>query len=483
MERAVSPVEWALAGAALVVGLTGAWSPCGFSMVETIGLRGESERRRTTLAACATFTPGAMIGGTVTFGLLALAGNAAHGVGGRGAYLAAAAIAAVAAVLEARGTRIVPQIRRQLPERWRWVMPMPLAAGLYGVLLGLGFTTFVLSFGVWALAGIAFALGSPWAGIAIGVAFGIGRAIPVVALAPMADRSLGIRCTELMAERPAVYRGFRIGDALGLLVVAVALTAGTSGTASAAHSAVDNAFNPSAAGDTLAFQRPGVGGVLLRDGQTTQLPGKDPAIGGPYVAVLAGPRIKILDRQTLDLLRSTSAKGADAVAVSGGWLVYRVAADGRDALRARRLRRGARVGKPRLLTSVARPSQLGRPSLDVATLTYASAHRHGNSIVLRRLKSGDHRALVSSRLAALSNPSVRAGHVVYVRSRRERQGSQETSPPTFVQQLLIRDLHGGTRKIYARTGDGVVWSTALDAGRCFFTLLVDGGPRILSVHR
>jgi hypothetical protein len=470
MERAVSPVEWALAGAALVVGLTGAWSPCGFSMVETIGLRGESERRRTTLAACATFTPGAVIGGTVTFGLLALAGNAAHGVGGRGADLAAAAIAAVAAVLEARGTRIVPQIRRQLPERWRWVMPMPLAAGLYGVLLGLGFTTFVLSFGVWALAGIAFALGSPWAGIAIGVAFGIGRAIPVVALAPM-------------AERPAVYRSFRIGDALGLLVVAVALTAGTSGTASAAHSAVDNAFNPSAAGDTLAFQRPGVGGVLLRDGQTTQLPGKDPAIGGPYVAVLAGPRIKILDRQTLDLLRSTSAKGADAVAVSGGWLVYRVAADGRDALRARRLRRGARVGKPRLLTSVARPSQLGRPSLDVATLTYASARRHGNSIVLRWLKSGDHRALVSSRRAALSNPSVRGGHVVYVRSRRERQGSQETSPPTFTQQLLIRDLHGGTRKIYSRTGDGVVWSTALDAGRCFFTLLVDGGPRILSVHR
>ena len=103
--------------------------------------------------------------------------------------------------------------------------------------------------------------------------------------------------------------------------------------------------------------------------------------------------------------------------------------------------------------------------------------------MLRRLKSGDHRALVSSRLAALSNPSVRGGRVVYVRSRRERQGSQETSPPPFTQQLLIRDLHGGTRKIYSRTGDGVVWSTALDAGRCFFTLLVDGGPKIVSVRR
>ena len=38
-------------------------------------------------------------------------------------------------------------------------MPVPLAAGLYGVLLGLGFTTFILSFAVWALAGISVALG------------------------------------------------------------------------------------------------------------------------------------------------------------------------------------------------------------------------------------------------------------------------------------------------------------------------------------
>ena len=45
-------------------------------------------------------------------------------------------------------------------------MPVPLAAGLYGVLLGLGFTTFILSFAVWALAGIAVALGDPALGVA-----------------------------------------------------------------------------------------------------------------------------------------------------------------------------------------------------------------------------------------------------------------------------------------------------------------------------
>src|SRR5947207_6608539 len=153
----MSALELSLVAAALVIGLTGAWSPCGFSMVETIGLAGDEERRGTTLAACATFAPGAVVGGVATFGLLALLGYAIHGAGGRVAYLVAAVIAVAAAVAEARGVRIAPQIRRQLPEGWRWTMPLPIAAALYGVLLGLGFTTFVLTFGVWALAGISLA--------------------------------------------------------------------------------------------------------------------------------------------------------------------------------------------------------------------------------------------------------------------------------------------------------------------------------------
>ena len=159
----MSPLELSLAAAALLIGLTGTWSPCGFSMVETIGLAGEEGRRWTTVAACATFAPGAIAGGVLTFGLLSALGDATHGAGWL-AYVLAAAIAVAAAAAEARGAPIVPQIRRQLPEDWRWRMPLPVAAGLYGILLGLGFTTFVLSFGVWALAGISVALGDPTAG-------------------------------------------------------------------------------------------------------------------------------------------------------------------------------------------------------------------------------------------------------------------------------------------------------------------------------
>ncbi|MGH2991520.1 MAG: hypothetical protein ACRDMA_17010, partial [Solirubrobacterales bacterium] len=186
----LSGLEIALAGAAVLIGLTGTWSPCGFSMVETIGPTGHTGGRRTAIAASVTFVPGAIAGGVLTFGSLAVLGGLAHDAG-RLAYLLAAAIALVAAAAETRGTPIAPQIRRQLPEHWRRALPMPIAAALYGVLLGLGFTTFVLSFGVWALAGISFAVGDPAAGLAIGIAFGIGRALPIALLAPLADRPAG----------------------------------------------------------------------------------------------------------------------------------------------------------------------------------------------------------------------------------------------------------------------------------------------------
>ncbi len=164
----MSGLEITLGLAALLIGATGTFSPCGFSVVETLGPTGHTGGRKVTIAACLAFLPGAVAGAVLTFGSLAALGGLVHGAGGRAAYLAAAAIAVVAAVLEVRGTRIVPQIRRQLPEHWRRVMPMPVAGALYGVLLGIGFTTFVLSFGVWALAGISLAVGDPQIGLVVG---------------------------------------------------------------------------------------------------------------------------------------------------------------------------------------------------------------------------------------------------------------------------------------------------------------------------
>ena len=54
--------------AGLLIGATGTWSPCGFSMVETIGPTGHTGGLPTTLAACATFLPAPSRARVFTFG-------------------------------------------------------------------------------------------------------------------------------------------------------------------------------------------------------------------------------------------------------------------------------------------------------------------------------------------------------------------------------------------------------------------------------
>ena len=89
-------------------------------MIETIGPNGHAGGRATTIAACVTFTLGALVGGVATFGLLGLAGGLLQGADQTVAYMVAAAIALVAAAFELRGVAILPQVRRQLPEHWGW---------------------------------------------------------------------------------------------------------------------------------------------------------------------------------------------------------------------------------------------------------------------------------------------------------------------------------------------------------------------------
>jgi hypothetical protein len=395
----------------------------------------------------------------------------------------AAAIAGAAAAAEARGVRIVPQIRRQLPEGWRWTMPLPLASALYGVLLGLGFTTFVLSFGVWALAGISVALGDPSIGLLIGAGFGIGRAIPILAVAPVVDTPLGARCIQLMAERPALYRVFRLGDALTLGLVAAALAATT---ATAARTETGNGFDPSATGKTLAFERDDRGGVMQYRGRVYDLPGGDPAVGGPYAAVISGgDEIQILNRISRDPIGSVPARNVESLAISRGWLVYLTAADGRYALRARRLRDPANPGDVRGIASVRRPVQIGRPSLEGGRVLYTVSKRRGNSIKRRNLTSGKSKTVLRSRSDALLNPSTDGRRLLYVRVDRGRQSPQRTSAPKLRQRLMVRRLKrdGSGRRVYSHGPDRTVWSTSLSGRRAYVTLFRGGGPKIVSVRR
>jgi hypothetical protein len=457
----MSALELALAAAALLIGATGTFSPCGLSAIDTIGPTGHTGGRRITAAACATFLPGAIAGGVITFGSLALLGELLHGAGGRAAYVVAAGIAVLATALEVRGKRIVPQIRRQLPEHWRRVMPMPLAAALYGVLLGLGFTTFVLSFGVWALAGVSLAVGDPVIGLVLGAAFGIGRAIPIVALAPLSGSATGTRATELMCERDGVYIGLRRGDAAALLIAAVALVIAP-GSAGATGTKVPHATDPAASADALLFQRLAGPAVLSRGGPEIPLPGGHPAIGGRYIATLIGDKVQLLDRSTLAPIAQVDAPGADAIAVSDAWLAYRAPLGGGDGIYIRYIGNPAAPAAPLMLASEGGASQLSPPAVDASTLLYGIATPRGSRIVQWVMGTHKHRTLVRSPRLLLFNPAVDGKSFSYVRidARRSR--------------LMVRGRHrhGAGRILFTlKRSGGELFSDALTDSVAYVTIL------------
>jgi hypothetical protein len=480
----------ALVAVAAVAGVTGTWSPCGFSMIETIG-----RPRVHVLASCATFALGALAGGVATFAAIASAGAAVRGVAGGTVVLVAAGIAAAAAVAELRGAAIAPQIRRQVPERWRWTLPLPLATALYGVLLGLGFTTFVLTFAVWALAGVTFAAGDPGVAIAVGVAFGAGRALPIVAIAPLVHRPLGGRLLAVLAERPAMWRAFRTVDAAALVVAAAVLLVSRADAATN----IGVGSDPSAFGDAVVWTT-AAGGVEVRQGQagTTSVPAHA-VLGGLYIAWRDGETVQVANAadSTLTPVVSVTVPGVDALAVSDRWLVTRAPTSKGDALAARPLDAPTEVHP---IASSRRPTQLGRPSIDGDVVVFHVATPHGSRIVEYDLAGSVTRVLRRSVSALLTNPALLGDRVLYV-----RQGD-------LAQQLELGPVRAGgrdrvlyrlaapaqhdagyepgyshqTRTPHPRTAQWTFWTTALSATHAYVTLVPrrsGAQPKIVSVSR
>ena len=399
---AVSVLELTLAGAALLVGLTGAWSPCGFSMIETVGLGGRRGRTLRRRSPPAPRSPGrASLGGVVTFGLARPGAVALHGaerarrLSGRGGDRGGGG--------GRRGARACGSCRRcaaSCRSAGGWTMPLPLAAGLYGILLGLGFTTFVLSFGVWALAGISVALGDPGHRARDRRSHsGSGGRMPVVAVAPIVDTP----------ARRQVHRAD--GRAAGALSRLSARRCGDpgagrggadrTGIATAARTEVANGADPSADRQGAGLPAPGRAGVVRFRGQVYDLPGRDPAVGGPYAAVIsAGDRIQILNRYDRSDHRFGLGAERQGARDLTRWLAY-LTVDG-EALHAASARRmqpprpilARRSGWPRWRG----PAQIGHPSLDGGRVFYAVSRRHRNAIKRRNLKTGKAGTVLRSRL-------------------------------------------------------------------------------------
>jgi hypothetical protein len=476
-----------LATVAAVAGLTGTWSPCGFSMIDTIG-----RPRTRVLESCVTFALGALAGGVVTFGLVATAGHALRTLGAD--LLVVAPVIAVAAALgEARGAAIAPQIRRQVPEHWRRTLPLPVAAGLYGVLLGLGFTTFVLTFAVWALAAVTFALGRPELGLVVGFAFGAGRALPVVVVAPLAHRRIGIRLCAAMAERPSFLRAIRLADAAALLLAGAALAV----TDAQGATRLGGGTDPSAAGDAVVWTTP-TGGLVAHEGQTgTAAVPAHAVLGGSLIAWRDGETVHVARAADLAPVLDVAVPGVDAVAVSDRWLVTRSPSATGDTLEARPI---AAPDEITTIAAVKSPTQLGRPALDQDAVVYHVATRRESQIVEHDLAAGGSRILRRSSTGLLTNPSLLAGRLLYVRQTNLAQ-LLELGPASagardrILYRLAAPAPHDSghepghsrrTRTPHPRTAQWTLWTSALSATHAYVTLLprrTGAQPWIASVPR
>ena len=193
-------------------------------MVETITPVVHGGRRR-WLGAVALHAVGAS-------GAAAVVGAVAGAVGGwtgapwdGAAWWAVAAVAVLYAAREAGLPVPLPEVRRQVPERWRRSLGPHRSSFLYGVMLGVGFLTH-LGHGTWPVVSlVALVFGDPLLGAAIAAPFGLARALSlaVVARARRAEDVSSVIDSLESVSRAAVDR---VANAAVLLGVGIAAAAG-----------------------------------------------------------------------------------------------------------------------------------------------------------------------------------------------------------------------------------------------------------------
>ncbi|HEY6837029.1 MAG TPA: hypothetical protein VI142_11355 [Gaiellaceae bacterium] len=435
--------------------------------------------------AGASFTAGLAVGAAAMFGALGLLGALLEP--GRWFLIGAAVLAGVAVLADLAGLRVRPQVHFQVPEPWRRTMPLPRALFLYGLLLGTGLMTFVPAAAAWALLPLTVAAGFPGA-IAVGLSFAAGRALPVLLM----------RDETALAERPQGLRALRVLAAASLVLALAA------GEARAATRVVLRGGDPSAAGTDLVWQEPGIGGVLLRDGGQTRLPGSDPALGDTRIAWHVGPEVTIANSLNLQPVLQLAIPGVEKLAVSDTWLVYRVGlASGREQLR------GFAFADPTHTIAISASQKrgtLGRPSLSADTVLYHVAGPGGSTLFLFDLATGKRIRLRSSTHSQLLNPDRVGSKLLYVRlSRCDQELRLGPLVGNGAGRLLYKlpPLAGqdaGHERGHTSQGEHLpctrppkptsrmLWTTALSGTTAYVTVLRPGSggamtPSLLSISR
>jgi hypothetical protein len=268
-----------------------------------------------------------------------------------------------------------------------------------------------------------------------------------------------------------------------------------------AQTIAHNATDPSVDGALLAYHVAGQQGVLVSGGGSNRVPGAHPALGGGRIAWIGGNVIQVRQTSGAPLKAAIPAPGADAVAVSADWVVWRARGADGDTIFAAALAGGA----PK---RVATGRELGRPALEGDRAAYHVTGRTGSRIVIADLGTGKRTTVRRERRALLINPSLHGGRLAYVRNYYRRQelrlGPQSKRSPKRDRRLWStvptgrRDSghdpgkqhyrHGWPKKLWPRPPRGLsatVWTTALGADVAYVALLrqVAGRPLEATILR
>jgi hypothetical protein len=416
-------------------------------MVETFtpAVCGSRVRQRIGVAL---FAFSAVVAAAVFGGLLGFAGDA---LGARRAVLAAAALALLAAAREAGLVRLpLPQSRRQVPERWRFELPMPVWATGYGAGLGAGFLTYQPVSTYWVACAGALALARPLPAAVCFSLFGAGRALTL-----LWPRRRGAEATEaverIVARRPAVTRANIAGLAACAALLALA--------PAAQGARVGAGLDPSVSGTALAWARQD-GSVMVRG------PSGDKTFANAAAPSLDGNLLAYVDDQGIRVVRWSDGD-EDQVARVGGnvflpaldwpFLAYRTDTSARRRIVLRNLD----TGTARIITSIRPPIDLGRPSLRNGRLAWHVASRARSRIWVMRLSTGRRRLIRQSWIALLQNPALSSNRILW---------TEERSGRAFVR---VRPLRTGRVRVRAlarlRSRSVSYWTTALGARAAYVT--------------
>ena len=220
--------------------------------------------------------------------LLGLVGSM---LGAERAVLGAAALALVAAAREAGLIRFsIPQARRQVPEHWRFELPLPVWASGYGAGLGAGFFTYQPISTFWVACAGALALAKPVPAALCVSLYGAGRALMVIWPRRRADDPTAA-VERLTSRRGTLLRANVVALVACGVLLAVAPTAGAGVTRIA-----QNAFDPTVDRGNIAFATAG-GDVVVRPaggGAITYPNATEPSLSGPFLAYRDAAGIRVV---------------------------------------------------------------------------------------------------------------------------------------------------------------------------------------------